>query len=410
MDEVICWGCIGDPHLAKEVKRIGEAVECSFCSKRRKCVSIEWLGDQVAKVLEEHIRQGEEIPVWGGSDSDRMSHYEQSGDPLNFWVADALQLNEDDAVVFAVCEELGPSHLDIVDGGEGRFDTDANYVRRRRRLIETEEKWQLFRQQIMHGRRFFNADLKPFLDWLFRGVEALRGDGLFETEVIRELQAGTSFFRARRCETSSALENMLKNPEKELVPPPKEKSCAGRMNPAGVPFFYGAYDRETCIAELRPPVEGVVVSGEFCLEKTIWVFDFVNLDSAYIESPSSYFEPGYNEKIERAHFLKTLHAKISKPVLPDAEHEYLITQVIAEYLATQFSVVVDGVIFRSAQRQKLKDAKNIALFSHVLPDIKLVPETLKVHKIKQVEYETETRDVYSGWVESYSEDYDSEWE
>lgn len=44
------------------------------------------------------------------------------------------------------------------------------------------------------------------------------------------------------------------NPARNLGAPPKVRAGEGRMNPAGVPAFYGAFERETCVAELRPPV------------------------------------------------------------------------------------------------------------------------------------------------------------
>ena len=52
------------------------------------------------------------------------------------------------------------------------------------------------------------------------------------------------------------------------------------MNAAGVPVFYGALDRETCISELRPPVGCTVVSGEFRLNDEIRVLDFKRIEKA----------------------------------------------------------------------------------------------------------------------------------
>jgi hypothetical protein len=411
MEEMVCWGCVGDPHLKKEIRAQGATEHCSFCSKRRKCMSIDWLADRVADVLFENIRPGDTSPVWGDDDDDRPSHYEQAGDPLNFWVTDVLKLGDEaDPVVSAVCGELGPSHYDVMQGGEGRFDTDAQYVRLRRRPVETEKRWQSFRAEIMHGRRFFNTEAKQFLDWLFTGVETSHGYGLFETGVVREIQAGTSFFRARRCDSSRVLDAVLKNPKRELAAPPRESARAGRMNPEGVRFFYGAFDRATCVAELRPPVGGDVVSGKFRVTRDVRIFDFMNLESAYFAGPSSYFSPDYNEYVERKHFLQTLHDKISIPVLPDAEHEYLATQVIAEYFATQFPGGIDGVIFRSAQYQSENSSKNIALFTHVLPNVELLPDSLQVHIVKGATYDTRTRDVLDGRMMLDADDYESEWD
>lgn len=410
MEEFVCWGCINDPYLIAEIKRKGKAQRCSFCSKSRKCLDVDWLTDRVAEALEKHIRPGDQNPVWD-DERDRIDCYEQDGDPLSYWVADAIQVgDEGDPVVSAVVEGLGPSHYDVMQGGEGRFDPEGHYVRLRRRPIETERKWQRFKTEIMHGRRFFNADAKRFLDWLFAGVETLRGYGLWENQVVRDIQAGTSFFRARRCDSPRLLEAVLRNPEQELAAPPRENARAGRMNPEGVQFFYGAFSRETCVAELRPPVGGTVVSGGFRVTRNVRIFDFMNLETAYIEGASSYFAPDYNEHVERKHFLQTLHDKISTPVLPDAEREYLATQVIAEYFASQLPSEIDGVIFRSAQNQSGSDTQNIVLFTKTLPIIELLPDSLQVHTVKGVAYDTSTHDVHGGQVMMDADDYESEWD
>lgn len=46
-------------------------------------------------------------------------------------------------------------------------------------------------------------------------------------------------------------------------------------------------------------------------------------------------EDTYQEQKQREHFLKSLHKIIRSPILSDDEHEYLVTQVIAEYFAIQ---------------------------------------------------------------------------
>jgi hypothetical protein len=65
-------------------------------------------------------------------------------------------------------------------------------------------------------------------------------------------------------------------------------------------------------------------------------------------------------QLERAKFLSSLSHRIARPILPDDElSEYLVTQAIADFLATELKL--DGVIYRSAQS---KDGTNVALFHH----------------------------------------------
>ncbi|MGY4353302.1 hypothetical protein ACVWXM_009819 [Bradyrhizobium sp. GM7.3] len=69
----------------------------------------------------------------------------------------------------------------------------------------------------------------------------------------------------------------------------------------------------------------------------------------------------YARRLERAQFLKSLSNRITQPVMPDDEpFEYLATQAIADFLATESSVPIDGIIFPSVQ--VAGDVLNVVLF------------------------------------------------
>ena len=73
----------------------------------------------------------------------------------------------------------------------------------------------------------------------------------------------------------------------------------------------------------------------------------------------SLFDSAYLPKLQRAAFLKRLSDKISRPVMPDDEpFEYLVTQAIADYLASEQNI--DGVIYPSAQTDSPHG--NVAIF------------------------------------------------
>lgn len=412
MEDQVCWGCVGDVVLKSRIRSEGKAARCSFCDKRRKCCSLEWVTEEVRSVLRWLIRQGDQWPIYG--DDDRVSHVVQAGDPLTYWISSVLRLDDDSRpIVQAISDGLQPSHRDIAQGADSDFPPEMDYVPCRYRPVSVERRWKGFKTEIMHGQRFFSFEAKSFLDWLFAGAEE------FETisyapdndSVIRTLSAGTAFYRARRCDSWGAVEKVLGSPDNELGAPPRHLAKAGRMNPAGVPFFYGAFDRSTCIAELRPPVGGNVVSGEFVLNRDVRVFDFSSLENAYFANgPVSYFEETYHEQSQREEFLKSLHQIISSPVLPDDEHVYLVTQVIAEYLATQLPEPIHGVVFSSAQRQSDENARNIVLFTAAASVVALKSDTLLVHQVKAVSYEEVTQEVRNGCVEIDRADDAEQWD
>ncbi|MGN7744735.1 RES family NAD+ phosphorylase [Pseudomonas sp. 22515] len=207
--------------------------------------------------------------------------------------------------------------------------------------------------------------------------------------------------------TFESQEEITRNPSRNLAAPPKQKASGGRMNAAGVPVFYGALDRETCISELRPPVGCTVVSGEFRLNDEIRVLDFKRIEKADLGPEPSFFDQGYYVKSGRRELLRYLHNEITIPVLPGAEAEYLTSQIIAEYLATCCKPRIDGVIFKSVQNPP---GSNIVLFSHVAcaetallwklngaqgisggkasdkPRIDYVADSLVAHPIRRVKY------------------------
>jgi len=60
-------------------------------------------------------------------------------------------------------------------------------------------------------------------------------------------------------------------------------------------------------------------------------------------------------------FLRSLSGRITRPVMPDDDpFEYLATQAIADFLATEASAPIDGIIFPSVQAAG--DALNFVLF------------------------------------------------
>lgn len=74
----------------------------------------------------------------------------------------------------------------------------------------------------------------------------------------------------------------------------------------------------------------------------------------------SNFDPTFKSPLERIAFLQLLGDRMTQPVMPDDEaFDYLPTQAIADFLATQNKPQFDGIIFRSVQ---VKGGRNVVLF------------------------------------------------
>lgn len=388
----VCFKCATDAFLSGLIRRKGISTSCSLCATQRKCISLSDIVSRVESILHDYIC---------APDVHRMVRSDGSfeslpGKGIEYWVSHIFRGNEGAPIVDAVCANLTG------------YGNQKGYLKKAFTHHALGQKWGEFQEGIRHKSRFFNEDAKQFLDWLFHGVHGYSA-GCEEHAVVRLFtpENAASIFRARSCMTLQSKAEIAADPARKLAAPPKRLASDGRMNAAGVPVFYGAFDRETCISELRPPVGCTVVSGEFRLNDEVRVLDFGRFEKADLGPEPSFFDPGYYVKSGRREFLKYLHDEITLPVLPGAEADYLTSQVIAEYLATCCKPRIDGVIFKSVQNPS---GSNIVLFSHVAcaetglrwslngaqgisgakssqkPSIEYVIDSFREHPIRSVKY------------------------
>lgn len=394
--EQVCYKCVHDAYLGRQIRRAGKSTACTLCNATRKCIPLATVVARVEGILDAYVTEGEYYRRWADwGDS-------QEGDSLDTWVSAIFNCDNVEPIVDAVCDRLDS------------YSRDTNYSKRIYRLDDIGHQWFEFQQGMKHGQRFFNDSAKTFLDWIFKDLYKYSASS-DEEVVVRLLtpEDAPPIYRARTCMTYTDVGGIAANPARNLGAPPKERAADGRMNPAGVPAFYGAFERETCIAELRPPVGATVVSGEFRLNRMVRVLDFGRFEKADLGPAPSFFDPKHHAKTGRREFLKYLHNEITVPVLPGAERDYLITQVIAEYLATHCKPQIDGVIFKSVQQRA---GSNIVLFSHVAcaassfgrlqdrygigmsegPSIEYVSDSLVHHAIREVKYQADDESLPEG--------------
>lgn len=387
----VCSECAFDSFLGEQIRLKGSAVVCGLCNSTRTCSPLSEIVTCVEDALGKHVCVGTHRHVGGDGD-----FFVTHGDNIEHWIISMFGCSASEPIVGAVCSNLTS------------FRRDDEYLKRSSTHDHIGLKWGEFEEGVKHGSRFFNQQAREYLDWLFEGLHKYSEESE-ALSVVRVLtpENAPPIYRARTCMTSSSVDEISADPATKLAAPPKALAGEGRMNPNGVPAFYGAFKRITCVAELRPPVGGTVVSGEFRLNKSVSVLDFERFENADLGLEPSVFDPDYFRKSGRREFLKYLHDKITAPVLPGSERNYLVSQFIAEYLATCVEPRIDGVIFKSVQDPS---GSNITLFSHVVcvetalqwefdgshgvrgprqsdpPRIAYVNASLVQHSIKAVEY------------------------
>ena len=266
------------------------------------------------------------------------------------------------------------SYAAVRGGEEDPYDNyDTRYEAAAPNPETFRKLWDSVPSEIRHRARFFNTEAEHVLENIFGDLSKLTTE--HGIPVITELgtpSPNAFIWRARTALSKEKAETILKSPAQELGPPPAEHATAGRMNPEGIPVFYGAMDLSTCIAEVRPPVGSYVVAGRFKLLRTVRVLDMNLLQEVYAEP--NYFHPHYADLSNRIAFLKQLVDELTRPVMPgDEAREYLATQVVAEYLAHKTVPRLDGILFRSSQmnfqyrsgnEQVQTDERNVVLFNH----------------------------------------------
>jgi hypothetical protein len=307
---------------------------------------------------------GDEIPTFD-VESDEAG-WEQEGSPPEEIIAGLI--DAEPVIVEAMIAYLSSAtrYSLIKNGAPEYYDSSTNYVEASLYGHRHFRVWAKFCQRIKHTRRFFDPSSRKFLDDIFKDIDKFSFGGAPIPVVTLDPKGKTiTVYRARRAANGKAAKKILTNPTSELGPPPVKTALPGRMNPAGISVFYGAFNIDTCVAELRPPVGSLVVYGAFTVQEKLKLLD-LSVFEKRIDYPSI-FEEDVHPIWTRWKFLHAFHRQITSPVQPEDElFEYIPTQAVAEYIANVLKY--DGIVYSSTQLGKRN--RNIALFNVRVPSSK----------------------------------------
>lgn len=393
MSTTICRKCFDDEYLQKIVKEGYEPGECSVCGGQdENVISVEELGELIEPILRRHFQPGPQIRRFGEDDKE---WWEQDGESLSSIIQIVLgqSLDFDDEIVNAVidAENCWPP-----DGEEAYFDPTVLYVETRIQIGHLFDEWDFALRELKHQRRFFSPSAQALFEKLFAGIDnmvAWNDETKRYESVVDEVSGGWKLFRGRICDSPSTLKEVFSDPMKHIGPPPADRARAGRMNAEGVAVFYGAKDKDTCIAELRPALGSCSVVIAVQTDRPLLLLDFTRLEKAHGRS-LSYFQPDFDVEVEKRAFLRRLHTLISQPVVPGRESDYLITQTMAEYLAHVHRPGFDGILFSSVQHA---DGINVVLFPSSDPDAPFpmiyMDGSIRLFTTQSIDYMHKERDV-----------------
>ena len=353
----ICHDCVGDPFLAEVVRAEGTRVACSYCDAIGEALLLDDLAQRIHEVLQDHFELTPNQPTGYAYMLDKDSWWERPGYPVANVIADIAGVSENIAIDMMKLLSDRYGYPAIKDGEENPYDSDACYEER-----ETEDwAWKTFCDQIRSHGRFFNTYAEDELTYIFGDLDTQK---TFRSKpVIREINPNSEsgyIWRGRTAQSSKELEAILKSPAREIGPPPPRLAKGGRMNALGIPVFYGAMEKDTCVAELRAPVGSQVVGAKFNLLRPVRLLDLEALTEIW-NIDASHFDPNFDKRAGRTASLWSLVREICRPVMPqDEAFEYLPSQVVAEYLANKLDLRLDGIIYRSSQTGC---GRNVVLFN-----------------------------------------------
>jgi len=361
----LCYRCVGEAYLRAEMQREGRRRRCSYCERLGKSYTIGDMAERIEEVFEQHYRRTSDQPSsWQQTLlSDRESDYdwERDGEPVVQAIANAAEMPEEAAKdIQTVLDDEHGDFDSAAMGEETEFCSESYYEEKGTSDRAWQEEWSNFERSIKTEARFFSRTAAAHLGSVFSGI-----DGMSSTDgrpLVIDAGPGTSLstiYRARVFQSDDRLVAALCRPDQQLGSPPASHASAGRMNARGISVFYGANEPRVAIAEVRPPVGSQVAVARFEIIRPLRLLDLTALSA--VSEGGSVFDPGLADRMERAMFLRSLSQRITRPVMPDDEvFEYLPTQAIADFLATENEPPIDGIVFPSVQAAG--DVLNVVLF------------------------------------------------
>ena len=340
----VCANCFADEDLKYWIRGVGGRRGCDFCGNY---TSPTTPLDEICEHIEGFLNQ----------------NYGKAVDTLPFCSAEGGYLGETWTTYELLFEEYGlelPSdHDGSLSWAIAELMTDEAWCKRDWVALDEKDalrfSWERFCNQIKHERRFFfhNLDSESSSYDSYSPIDLLTAIArLVEVEgLIRMESPGIQIFRARpgfkgRSPTA-----------KDFGPPPKDVCQSNRMNPAGVPMFYGSLDRRTAVYEVKEQASRL---GQFEVIKPLRLLDLANLPDI----------PGFfsEEPPRRRLLLSFLHfftKEIMRPVARDdrVHTEYVPSQVVTEFLRDFAfeSGRIDGIMYGSVASPK-PGKRNVVLF------------------------------------------------
>lgn len=340
-----CTKCIGDIALIERLNT-SEAIICDYCNSES---STTYDTADLPEIIFAALSEEYEDPV-------HQCPYDE-GEYIAPELLDTTDLIE---------REFGIDHGDLVQKISENIPTEKWCEIDPFRLKTNEalgSVWNNFKELIKHESRYFFMNARRDVKYdddeidVINTLNALENI-IKELKLYKTLDVTDKIYRARILKENENINSA------SLGSPPKEWcNVPNRMSPRGISMFYGSFDKETALKEIKADKKEKnerIICGTW---KPIRPLNLIDL-SIFIHIPSI-CDIKNRQKRPFIKFLQNFIKDISLPTSPNYEDiDYIPTQVITEYLRNIFKfpngIKVDGLLYNSSYKNR---GQNIVIFA-----------------------------------------------
>ena len=352
LDTHVCGNCVEDSYLKELISANVKSRKCDYCGRSA--------GEDIAASTNV-VLEAVFLTVWAYYCEPTVG-----GVPYDHgFIIEPKDIGD-------VLEDLGfEGHQDLVEAviaAEANGDAyvpaaDGHWASSHEHEI-LRSGWNGFARAVKHETRFHFSAMPPSSSGGHPEVDVAGMLPLLAERLrplIRTLPAGTQVHRIRVRKRKERWEPTAA----EFGAPPPERTTAGRMNPAGIPYLYTSFNAATACCEVGMDhrTSHTVFAALFALTRDIEVIDLTQPPVL-----PSIFDTGRKQDREEALFIHDFVEAISARVTKDdREHiDYVPSQVVCEYLAQVFEPGPDqrlaGLIFPSSIKP---GGKNLVVFPSI---------------------------------------------
>ncbi|MBI6566551.1 HEPN-associated N-terminal domain-containing protein [Pseudomonas synxantha] len=340
--DTVCARCFSDPDVKQWIREYSGKRGCRFCRGfTSPTAPLGELCEWFEQVLSTHYGRAADNLPWnnreGGYQGSTWSTYELLFEKVGLDLPMDYQGDLQKAINYRLSDEIW-CELDWATLDEEQAMCFA---------------WDNFCTLVKHERRFFfhkkGGDDLSAESFSSLGILNAIADLIERLNLVRVQTPGLRLYRARPgFDLSSPT-------AKDFGPPPRSVCQTNRMNPAGIPMFYGALDPRTAVKEVKARASRV---GYFQTVEPLRILDLSRIPPV----------PGiFSDEPRRLRlYLSFLHhfaSDIMQPVARDdrVHTEYVPSQIVTEYLREhEFSEgKLDGIMYGSVASPR---KRNLVIF------------------------------------------------